>query len=225
MDSLVLVEGPDDDGVTVVRLNRPERNNALSVAMCDAIADVLDGLARDEATKVVIVTGAGSAFSVGFDLTEFGAGDGDHQRTLWESTDRFHETLLRFPLPAVAAVNGPALAGGFDLAVLCDLRLAATTARFGHPEVAFGPVVYGPLHDLVGGAAARELTLTGKIVDAAEALELRLVGAVMANDALLGEARKLARRIAGSPREVLMHTKAKIVDRMGIRAGTSSLDL
>ena len=67
--------------------------------------------------------------------------------------------MLRAPL--VAAVNGPAIAGGFDLAVMCDLRLASATARFAHPERSFGDVVYGPLHDLVGGAVARELTLAG----------------------------------------------------------------
>ena len=76
--------------------------------------------------------------------------------------------MLRFPLPTVAAVNGPALAGGFDLAVLCDLRVAATTARFAHPERTFGDVVYGPLHDLVGGAVARELCFTGRVVDATD---------------------------------------------------------
>ena len=73
----------------------------------------------------------------------------------------------------VAAVNGPALAGGFDLAVLCDLRIASSSARFGHPERSFGDVVYGPLHDLVRGAVARDLCLTGRTVAASEARRTR----------------------------------------------------
>ena len=119
-----------------------------------------------------MITGAGPVFSAGFDLSEFdrAADDDAFGRELWASSDRYHETVLHFPLPTVAAVNGPALAGGFDLAVLCDLRIASSTARFAHPERTFGDVVYGPLHDLVGGAVARELTIGGRELTADEAL-------------------------------------------------------
>src|SRR4029077_726660 len=85
---------------------------------------------------------------------------------IWPSSDRFHHALLRFPLPTVAAVNGLALGGGFDLAVLCDLRVAADSARFAHPEHTFGDVVYGPLRELVGGAVAREATIGGPALTA-----------------------------------------------------------
>src|SRR5207244_2544809 len=98
--------------------------------------------------------------------------------TLWASSDRWHRGCIEFPLPLLAAVNGPALAGGFDLAVMCDVRVAADTARFSHPEITFGDVVYGPLHDIVGGAVARDLCLTGRAVDASEALRLHRVSAV-----------------------------------------------
>ena len=95
----------------------------------------------------MVITGAGPVFSAGFDLSEFdrAATDEAFGRQLWASSDRYHETVLHFPLPTIAAVNGPALAGGFDLAVLCDLRIASSTARFAHPERTFGDVVYGPL--------------------------------------------------------------------------------
>ncbi|HYA68159.1 MAG TPA: enoyl-CoA hydratase/isomerase family protein, partial [Acidimicrobiales bacterium] len=119
-------------GHAVLTLNRPERRNALSVGLRDEVSDALDELADDESVKAVVVTGAGAVFSSGFDLREFDRAALDERfgRALWASSDRFHRTVLCFPLPLVAAVNGPAVAGGFDLAVMCDLRVASTTARF-----------------------------------------------------------------------------------------------
>jgi hypothetical protein len=112
-------------------------------------------------------------------------------------------------------VNGPALAGGFDLAVLCDVRVASTTAVFAHPEVTFGDVVYGPLHDLVGGAVARELVLTGRSLDAEEALALHLVSAVAAPDDFAAEVRCWTEQLTRAPRELLLRTKQKIIRRAG----------
>src|SRR5207249_2198098 len=171
MSPFLLVDRPSD-GVARLTLDRPDKRNALSIALRNEISDALDGLADDERVRCVVITGAGSTFSAGFDLGEFESSDPDVQAAIWESSDRYHHTVLCFPLPTIAAVNGPALAGGFDLAVMCDIRIAATTARFAHPEREFGDVVYAPLHDLVGGAVARELCLTGRAVDAAEALRL-----------------------------------------------------
>ena len=151
--ALVLVDGPDAAGIATLTLHRPEKKNALSIALRDALADQLDRLAALDELKVLIITGAGDTFSAGFDLKEFAVDEPGFQDRLWASSDRYHHTVARFPLPSVAAVNGAALAGGFDLAVLCDLRIAAATASFAHPEQRFGDVVYGPLHDLVGGAS------------------------------------------------------------------------
>jgi enoyl-CoA hydratase len=127
--------------------------------------------------------------------------------------------VLTFPLPTVAAVNGPALAGGFDLAVMCDLRVASTTARFAHPEISFGDVVYSPLHDLVGGAVARDLALTGRSVDADEAFRLHLVSAVVPPAEVLPTALARAAAMTQSPREILLRTKAKIVQRAALTIG------
>ena len=214
------------DGVALLTLDRPDRRNALSIELRDALSDTFDALAADETVRCVVLTGAGSTFSAGFDLGEFTAAAEDPAlaERLWASSDRYHATVLQFPLPVIAAVNGPAIAGGFDLAVLCDVRIGADTARFAHPERTFGPVVYAPLRELVGGATARDLCLTGREIDAAEAHRLGLLRAVVAPDRVLGEALAVAEATAAAPRELLMTTKAKILRFAGIEAG-ATLDL
>jgi enoyl-CoA hydratase len=215
------------DDHAVLTLARPEKRNALSIALRDEISDALDDLAADSSVKAVVMTGAGDVFCAGFDLSEFPRSfeDPEYARVLWDSSDRFHRTVLSFPVPAIAAVNGPALAGGFDLAVMCDMRVASTTARFAHPEYTFGDVVYGPLHDLVGGAVARELCLSGRELDAEEALALRLVSRVVPPDAVLDAAMEIVARVSRAPREFLVRTKAKAAARAGVVHDTGTLDL
>ena len=226
--------GPDtdllvtrDEQHATLTLNRPHRRNALSVALRDAVSDTLDALAADESVKVVVITGSGTVFSAGFDLKEFdrAAADDEFNRALWASSDRFHRTVLTCPLPLVAAVNGPAIAGGFDLAVMCDLRVAVSSARFSHPERSFGDVVYGPLADLVGGSVARDLTLGGRELSAEEALAVHLVTAVVEPGELHAEVRRVVERIGVAPRDVLIRTKAKALRRAGFNASGATLEL
>jgi enoyl-CoA hydratase len=225
---LVTVDRFDTDvpaGLAIVTLQRAERRNALSIALRDEMSDALDALAADDDLRVVIVTGAGSVFSAGFDLDEFGRlAEPVFAAGLWASSDRWHRTVLEFPLPTVAAVNGAAYGGGFDLAVMCDLRIASENARFAHPEHSFSQVVYAPLHDLVGGAVARDLALTGRVVEAEEARAIGLVTRVVAAGELLDDAIAVAREIARAPRDVLLRMKQKIARRAGIQFG-ATLDL
>jgi enoyl-CoA hydratase/carnithine racemase len=195
VDPPLTLVSANDDGVIVITLNRPGKKNALSIALRDEAVGRLRALAADEAVKAVIVTGGGGSFSAGFDLREFADADPAHVARLWKSSDEFHHAVYRFPVPVIAAVDGIAYGGGFDLAVLCDLRIATDRATFGHPEAAIGPVVYGPLHDLVGGAVARELVLTGREIDAAEALRLHLVSELTGPGELMDRARALARQV------------------------------
>jgi enoyl-CoA hydratase len=220
----IAVEGPDADGIAVLTITRAAKKNALSNEVRDEMSGVLDHLAGDDAVKVLIVTGEGDVFSAGFDLSEFDRMDEPGFADTWmRSSDRWHRTVIEFPVPTIAAVNGPALAGGFDLAVMCDIRVAAETARFAHPEQTFSDVVYGPLHDLVGGAVARDLCMTGRPVTATEALDLHLVTSVVPAGEVVAEARRLAELTSRAPREVLARTKAKAVRRAAV-AGTT-LDL
>lgn len=121
-------------------------------------------------------------------------------------------------------MNGAAIAGGFDLAVMCDVQVTSNMATFSHPEVTFGEVVYAPLHDLVGGAIARDLCFTGRKIDAKEALALNLVSSIVLVMDLPIAAREMATQIARAPRELLLRTKAKALRRAGITvAGTLDL--
>jgi len=220
-EGLLLRTAPDD-GVVTLTLDRPDKKNALSIALRDEVSDALDDLAGDDTVKTVVITGAGNVFSSGFDLREFQ--QPELADRLWASSDRFHATVLRFPLPIVAAVNGPAIAGGFDLAVMSDLRIAAETARFSHPEIEFGDVVYGPLHDLVGGGVARELCFTGRVVEAQEAKALGLVSSVVPVHGLADEVARFTAMIGRAPRDVILRTKAKAVRRARV-VEANTLDL
>jgi len=226
MTELTLLDRPAP-AIAVLTLDRPDRRNALSVALRDEISDHLDALGADDDLKVLVITGAGTVFSAGFDLREFerAASDPAFAEVLWASSDRYHHAVAEFPLIAIAAVNGPAVAGGFDLALLCDLRVAASTATFSHPEYAFGDVVYGPLHDLVGGALARELCLTGRVLSADEARAAQLVTEVVEPDQVLAASLALAERVAVAPRAQLAKTKAKALARSGLVREAGTLDL
>ncbi len=225
MPTFVGVSRPSD-GVALVTIDRPDKKNALSIAVRDQISDALDRLSDDESVRAVVIGATGDVFSAGFDLKEFDRAFEDEAfaEQLWVSSDRYHRRVASVPVPTVAAVNGPAVAGGFDLAVLCDFRVASEDATFSHPEYTFGDVVYSPLHDLVGGAWARELCMTGRVLDAAEALEIHLVNQVVPPNNVVHAAVALGDKIALGPRANLIRTKTKATSRGTLPAG-GTLDL
>jgi enoyl-CoA hydratase len=193
------------EGVVVLTLDRPEKRNALSIEMRYELAGMLPELAGDDA---LVVTGAGSAFCSGMDVSQFG-GDFDNRRRIVESSIAAFGSFGRFPKPVVAAVNGPAIAGGFALALLSDIRVASPTARFGFGPLPRGvPPSYASARAVLPAALARELSLTGRIVDAEEALGLGVVSEIVAPEALLPRAIELA-RAAGGPTGAL--TKRRIL--------------
>ena len=199
------------DKVAVVTLNRPEKRNALSTALRNEIDACLAALEADDEVSVVVIAASGPAFCAGFDTSEFASRDAEHMKAVGESSDRYHRRLAGFPKPLIAAVNGPAMGGGMDLAVLCDVRVAAEDAAFAHPEIKFGaPSLYGPLKDIIGGGLARDLCLTGRRIDAQEALRIGLVSQVVPLDQLLDTALALARTIAEAPLGTLKVIKAFI---------------
>src|SRR3990170_2579162 len=202
------------DKVALVTLNRADKRNALSIALRDEIDQCLQELETDDAVSAVVITGAGPVFCAGFDRNEFFVLEPAHLEALMESTDRFPLRLINFPKPMVAAINGSAMGGGLDLAVLCDVRVAAENATFAHPEIKFGaPTLYGPLAETIGGGLARDLCLTGRRIDAQEALRIGLVSGVVPLDRLLDEAMAVATAITEAPLVALKTVKGMIIDR------------
>ena len=224
MENIIVSEV--DNEVVTITLNRPEKKNALSVALRDEISDTLNKLSGKSNVKTVVITGAGDVFSAGFDLKEFQKGmkDKDFNGMLWSSSDRFHHSILFFPLPIIAAVNGPAIAGGFDLASMCDIRVCTENAVFSHPEISFSEVMYSPLHELLGGALARDLCLTGREVIAQEAKQINLVTSVVPQSSLEEEVKRITAQINRASRDLLLTTKSKILQRANI-TGRLTLEL
>jgi enoyl-CoA hydratase/carnithine racemase len=194
--------------VALVILRRPEKRNALSIELRLELADAFSALSEDEDIGCVVLTGAGSAFCSGMDTDQFG-GDRVHRERLVETSTLAFHAVGNCRRPVVAAVNGPALAGGFALALLCDLRLASRRASFGYPELPRGiPPSYAAARAVLPATVAQELCLTGRIVGPAEAQRLGIVREVTDDD-VLPRALALAERVAGLPRKAILETKRR----------------
>lgn len=208
-DSLTMLDV--DDGIALLTLNRSEKRNALSRALREEITQRLDELAKSDQIRAVVLTGAGPVFCAGFDRSEFA--EGDMEEIFAEATE-YHRRVFTFTKPLIAAVNGPALGGGCDLAAMCDIRLAATTALFGQPQVRFGAAAaYDLMRVVLGSGAAREMCLTGRTYAAEEALAIGLVNRVVAPEELVDVARTLAGEVASLPEGVAEAAKRDFVAR------------
>ncbi len=193
-------------GICVLNFNRHDKKNALSTDMRSEIIDALNNLKENKRVRVVIFYGGQDFFSAGFDRDEVQKvvqGEGDYEAFV-ESNHLFHQTLLEFPKVLIAAINGYALAGAFDLAVICHLRIASKGALFGHPEIRFGACpLFFPYMGLVGRGKALEICLnTGSketFLKAEEALKLNLINKVVNAEQVLDESIKIAKEINKSP--------------------------
>jgi enoyl-CoA hydratase/carnithine racemase len=211
MASLVLV---DDDGpIRTLTLNRPEKLNAMSLALTDELSVRLAEAATEESVRVVVITGSGRSFCAGYDLDEESPGEGYevHLASLGRSLDHLLE-VFDHPKPVIASVRGHCLAGGCDLMMMCDLTVAADNAVFGQPEIRFGSaIVAHVLPWLIGARSAKELILTGDDkVSADRAYQLGLVNRVVPVDQLENETMRLARDLAVIDPAVMEFTKKAI---------------
>ncbi len=192
------------DGIAVLTLNRPEALNAIDRAMVRAVRDAVRQIEADDTIDVMILAAAGErAFCVGVDLKERQtlSDDEAHEFRLGDLFPMY-EDLEKLTKPAIAAVNGHCLAGGFELALACDMILATARSTFALPEVKWGliPAAGGcrKLPKLIGAARAKELILTAATIDAARAEHLGLINRIVTAEALMDEAVALAKRIQGN---------------------------
>lgn len=212
-----LVLSENDDRVTVVTLNRPEKLNAINKELRLELTEVLRRADADEKTSVVLLCAAGRSFCVGYDIT---GGNPDVQNWKHDAL-KWHEYLrecLAFEMlpydmrkPVVAAVQGHALGGGCEIAMLCDLTIAAEDAQFGEPEIRFsdaGPAIVMPW--IIGLKKARELLYMGDMIDAKTALALGMINRVVPTADLATTSLKYAKRVALISPEALSWTKLSI---------------
>jgi enoyl-CoA hydratase/carnithine racemase len=197
--------------VAIVTLQRPEKRNALSIDLRVELMETFRALGDDPEVGAVVLTGAPPAFCSGMDTSEFG-GDREHRERLVETSIGSFRAVSGCLKPVIAAVNGPAIAGGFALALLCDLRLAAEQSSFGFPELPRGiPPSYAAARAALPAPVAAELTLTGRLLDAEGARRAGIVSGIHPGDELLARASELAGRIASAPREATAQTKRRIL--------------
>jgi methylglutaconyl-CoA hydratase len=213
----------DQGPIAVLTLNRPERRNALSLRLVSELSDILTRAASEPGVRVVILTGAGPTFCSGMDLKEAVATDPDaedekkavaYSRALADLIWQVHQV----PKATIAALNGDAIAGGAGLAAACDFAIAVEGARFGYPEVRRGMVAAIVMHDLirqVGDRRARDLLLSGRLIDAVEAERWGLVNRVVPAGSLLDEAFALGRSLVESGPLAIETTKRLLDETSG----------
>jgi enoyl-CoA hydratase len=198
-------------GIATIRLNRPEALNALNPTLVEALIDAMECVRRDDAVRCALILGAGRAFSAGGDLKAMLAMGREEFREYILLLQRLSAEMRRVAKPIVAGIQGYALAGGLELAVNCDIRVAAHGTKFGLPDT---PVGMSPtsgmtfaLPRIVGMGWAKYLAFTGEMIDAQEALRIGLVTHVVPPEQLEDAARAVARRIAAHPPVALRHVK------------------
>jgi len=205
----------DNDGaVRILTMNRPEKRNALNMALSQALLDALHEAERAPVVRAIVLTGAGPAFCAGADLSEFAALKSEHEALVERRTAltmKLHGVFSQLTKPVVTAINGAAMGGGAGLALAGDIAVMSETARLGYPEVKHGIVAAVVMVNLVrhaGRKAAFELVATGDPVDAARALALGLVNRVVAPDRLMETALQSARAMAAVAPQAMAATKS-----------------
>lgn len=209
------VEVSAEEGIATVKLNRPDRYNALGSRIVDELGEVLEAIETSGEVRAMILTGAGEkAFCSGVDLKERAAMDDDERWAHNRALGAFAERLARLQVPTIAAMNGLAFGGGLEITLACDFRIATEGAVFALPEVGIG-IVPGAggtqrLPRLVGPTRAKEMILTGRRISAEAALEMDLVSKVVSVGSLMEEARALAGKIAANSPLALAYAKAAV---------------
>ena len=190
------------DQVAVMRLNRPQVLNAMNKRLWQDMQAALEDAREDDAIKVVVITGEGRAFSTGADLKESKTRTIEAYRDYLVSLQEVSRTIIRFEKPTIAAINGYAIGSGYELALACDIRIAAEAAKIGSPEAKVTSSVTGGafrlVQDLIGPGKARELLFTGEYIDGMEAQRIGLVNRAVPAEKLMETVMEMATKIAAN---------------------------
>ena len=209
------------DGIATITFNRPKALNALNGALLAELSRALDEIAADEDIRVLILTGAGDkAFVAGADISELATFDSLKAKAFGRRGHDIINKLQQLPIAVIAAVNGFALGGGTEISIACDFIYASENAKFGQPEINLGVIPgFGGtqrLPRLIGTNMAKELIYTGKMISAAEALQLGLVNKVVPHDSLMAEVLKTAGAIASKGKVSLREAKQAVNKGMDV---------
>jgi enoyl-CoA hydratase/carnithine racemase len=197
-----------DQKVATVTLHRPDKRNALAPEVLEEITRLFGELAARRDVNVVVFTGGERTFSAGFDLNEIRKLEKISNESYTALFHRAYRAVLFCEQPVIAAVGGPAIAGGFDLTMMCDIRYASTRAKFGQREIALSLTpIMDPLWRIIGLGRAKEVALTGRLYDAQEAERMGYVSKVFAEGDLLSSVNAIAVEMAGYDRACLAETK------------------
>jgi enoyl-CoA hydratase len=204
-----------ENGIGVVCINRPQALNVLGGVVFYELHQVFNEISTDSEVKVVIITGSvDKAFAAGTDIIEMNSQSALEIRDFLAQVRKANDAIYNLGKPVIAAINGFALGGGLELAMVCDLRICSENAKFGQPEINLGIIPGGGgtqrLTRLVGMAKAKELLLTGEIIDAQAAFDIGLVNKVVPNGKLLNESKILARKLLGKGAVALRLAKTAI---------------
>lgn len=216
----VLIEERPLPGCALLTLNRPSAMNAMSLELRRALVTSFDALEKDPDVRVVILTGAGKAFSAGLDLKEIGSRSDAATLVVPQPSDDPLAAMARFSGPVIGAINDVAMTGGFELALACDMLIASTQARFADTHIRVGVLpgwgLSQRLPRLIGALRAKELSLTGRFLDSAEALAWGLVNRVVEPDDLLPQSLALARQMLDARPDMLVAYKRLIDDGLNV---------
>lgn len=201
-----------DNSITTITFNRPDKRNAISYELIEELLSAVSEV-ENSPSQILVLTGAGKAFCAGMDLDNLKAltdRTPEQNKKDSETMGLLFRSIYEFPKPTIAAVNGPAIAGGCGIATLCDFTIASTDAKFGYTEVRIGflpAIVSTFLLRQVGEKHARELLLTGKIIDSAEAHRIGLVNEIVSADQLMPRVHQLAEELMQNSPASLLATK------------------
>lgn len=197
-----------EGAILTLTLNRPEKSNSLHPDLVKELSSALRAAEADNTVSVVVLTGAGRSFCAGLDLSLLVSWTIEQKIEYLRTATAIFQLVWSLPQPVIAAVNGPAIAGGFDLAAFCDIRLAAHEALFSQAEINIGLTqIVHPLYKSIGLARAKELAMTGQSISGEEAYRIGLVNHVYAKEELMPRAMEMARVLASKPRGALFETK------------------